>query len=124
MGFRVAATNLPVHIVPETTSVESEDVAAFKVADIPLPEKPSPIITPNVQYAYLPYAPSYGYYGAAARPAVQVPSVNYVEAPKEVVQPLYTQQIYFGGAAASPPIVPVAQTIIAEPSGPQGSQYH
>merc|ERR1712110_523989 len=52
MGFRVAATNLPVHNV-EAPAVESEAASA--------------VITPAVQYSYLPYASNYGY--AAAAPA-------------------------------------------------------
>merc|ERR1712115_618523 len=48
MGFRVAATNLPVHHV--------EDVPAA-------PEAPAaaPVMAPSVNYAYLPYATNYGY---------------------------------------------------------------
>ena len=52
MGFRVAATNLPVHNV-EAPAVESEAASA--------------VITPAVQYSYLPYASNYGY--AATAPA-------------------------------------------------------
>merc|ERR1712037_330775 len=46
MGFRVAATNLPVHNV-EGNSVE-------------------PVVQPEVAYAYLPYAQNYGYAAPAA----------------------------------------------------------
>merc|ERR1712060_989528 len=46
MGFRVAATNLPVHNV-EGNAVE-------------------PVVQPEVAYAYLPYAQNYGYAAAAA----------------------------------------------------------
>merc|ERR1719222_1316665 len=46
MGFRVAATNLPVHNV-EGNSVQ-------------------PVVQPEVAYAYLPYAQNYGYAAPAA----------------------------------------------------------
>merc|ERR1712241_7483 len=46
MGFRVAATNLPVHNV-EGNTVE-------------------PVVQPEVAYAYLPYAQNYGYAAPAA----------------------------------------------------------
>merc|ERR1712055_725507 len=46
MGFRVAATNLPVHNV-EGSSVEA-------------------VVQPEVAYAYLPYAQNYGYAAPAA----------------------------------------------------------
>merc|ERR1712156_977809 len=46
MGFRVAATNLPVHNV-EGNAVE-------------------PVVQPEVAYAYLPYAQNYGYAAPAA----------------------------------------------------------
>merc|ERR1711981_1239311 len=46
MGFRVAATNLPVHNV-EGNSVEA-------------------VVQPEVAYAYLPYAQNYGYAAPAA----------------------------------------------------------
>merc|ERR1719334_1724002 len=48
MGFRVAATNLPVHHV-EDNSVDA----------------PETVISPAVQYSYLPYATNYGYSQAA-----------------------------------------------------------
>merc|ERR1712228_865138 len=46
IGFRVAATNLPVH------NVEGNAVEA--------------VVQPEVAYAYLPYAQNYGYAAAAA----------------------------------------------------------
>jgi len=104
MGFRVAATNLPVHVVPEGTPIEQKEVPATEEAESEVSAEQSQIITPQVQYSYLPYASSYGYYGAAARPVVQVPVVKQVEAPQAEEKPLYTQQIYYGAAAPLPAI--------------------
>merc|ERR1711879_298886 len=58
LGFRVGATNLPVHHVEgphaepvaEAQAVEEPVVAAYKSA-----------MEPAVDYSYLPYATSYGY---------------------------------------------------------------
>merc|ERR1712102_194244 len=55
MGFRVAATNLPVHHVEGNAVDVAEPVAEAKT-----------VISPAVQYAYLPYATNYGYNTAAA----------------------------------------------------------
>merc|ERR1719500_631686 len=71
LGFRVAATNLPVHNV---------DIAVQDV-DTPAPVQASvvstPVIAPQVNYAYLPYAANYGY----SQPEIQAapivtPAVN------------------------------------------------
>merc|ERR1719461_2421582 len=48
MGFKVAATNLPVHNLPvEEGAVPVEETQA--------------VIKPSVKFAYLPYASNYGY---------------------------------------------------------------
>ena len=65
MGFRVAATNLPVHHVGEgvaSTAPESGVEAAKYDAGT--------VLTPSVNYAYLPYASNYGY--AQPAPALAV----------------------------------------------------
>ena len=49
MGFRVAATNLPVHNVGVEAEPEAVEVAKYSV------------LTPSVNYAYLPYAQNYAY---------------------------------------------------------------
>ena len=63
MGFRVAATNLPVH-----------DVAAHVDAALDEPAveaaKYGAVLTPSVNYAYLPYAANYGYVNSAPAAAV------------------------------------------------------
>jgi uncharacterized protein affecting Mg2+/Co2+ transport len=55
MGFRVAATNLPVH------HVEGE-APAVAVEEAPAVSAGYSIISPSVNYAYLPYATNYGYH--------------------------------------------------------------
>jgi len=65
MGFRVAATNLPIHDVAqhgvaEASIDESAVVEAVKYSGL----------TPNVDYAYLPYATNYGYVNAAPSAAI------------------------------------------------------
>merc|ERR1711983_300860 len=52
MGFRVAATNLPVHHVEDVPAAQEAPAAA-------------PVMAPSVNYAYLPYATNYGYNLAA-----------------------------------------------------------
>merc|ERR1719410_3148671 len=79
MGFRVAATNLPVHNVEAPVA----PVAAAAPVEVPADDavvdtytaQPQEILTPSVQYSYLPYAQSYGYYGAAS-PSVQVKTAS------------------------------------------------
>merc|ERR1740123_1267792 len=74
MGFRVAATNLPVHhveapVAPVAASAPVEVPANDAVVDV-YTAQPQEILTPSDQYSYLPYAQGYGYYGAAS-PSVQ-----------------------------------------------------
>merc|ERR1712241_1631699 len=111
LGFRVAATNLPVHHVdaapaPEAAAapvVVAEEAPAVVDAYTPVAEEK--VMTPSVQYAYLPYAQNYEYYGAAI-PVVQA-AAPVVQAAAPVVQ-----------AYAQAPVVPVAV------AAPQPSQYH
>merc|ERR1712241_295609 len=58
LGFRVGATNLPVHHVDAPVE-----------AAAPVTVAASPVIAPEVSYAYLPYASNYGYSVPAAAPA-------------------------------------------------------
>jgi len=50
MGFRVAATNLPVHVVPGASSELPAQAG-----------QQESVLSPQVQYSYLPYAYNYGY---------------------------------------------------------------
>merc|ERR1712241_1484246 len=98
LGFRVAATNLPVHHVdgphvepvPEDQEAQEDEepvVAAYKG-----------VMEPAVDYSYLPYAQNYGYYGAAA------------SAPVPVVDTTYSN-VVSSPVVASVPVAPVAQAV-------------
>merc|ERR1711884_33420 len=125
LGFRVAATNLPVHHVdaapaPEAAAapvVVAEEAPAVVDAYTPVAEEK--VMTPSVQYAYLPYAQNYEYYGAAT-PVVQAaaPVVQaYAQAPVvQAAAPVVQAAAPVVQAAA--PVVPVAV------AAPQPSQYH
>jgi len=49
MGFKVQATNLPVHKLP------------VEVGPVAVEEEAKAVISPSVQFAYLPYASNYEY---------------------------------------------------------------
>merc|ERR1711963_916357 len=104
LGFRVGATNLPVHHVdaPVEAAVPVQAAAAAPVAVAPAPvtAAASPVIAPEVSYAYLPYASNYGYSVPAAAPA---PVAAPVAAP----------------VVASAPVVAAATPVDAT-----NSQYH
>merc|ERR1712013_218895 len=103
MGFREAASNLPVHHDDSTVTQAAPAVqtpqAEVSAVDPVATAYTGGVITPQVQYAYLPYAQNYGYaagengyygaaaprsttyYGAAASgPVVQVPAAEVVQA--------------------------------------------
>merc|ERR1712047_28366 len=70
LGFRVGATNLPVHHVDAPVEAAAPVQAApVAVAPAPVTAAASPVIAPEVSYAYLPYASNYGYSVPAAAPA-------------------------------------------------------
>merc|ERR1712156_139813 len=73
LGFRVGATNLPVHHVDAPVEaaapVQAAAAAPVAVAPAPVTAAASPVIAPEVSYAYLPYASNYGYSVPAAAPA-------------------------------------------------------
>merc|ERR1711976_168628 len=138
MGFRVAATNLPVHHVD--APVAAEPVAAAAPVEVTADEsvvdaytaQPQQVLTPSVQYSYLPYAQSYGYYGAAS-PSVQVKTASapvvqaspVVQAAAPVVQAAAPVVQASAPVIAAPvvqaaaPVVPVAAAAVDD-----GSQYH
>merc|ERR1712156_146594 len=119
LGFRVAATNLPVHHVdaapaPEAAAapvVVAEEAPAVVDAYTPVAEEK--VMTPSVQYAYLPYAQNYEYYGAAT-PVVQAaaPVVQAYAQPTPVVQ------------AAAPVVQAAAPVVPVAVASPEPSQYH
>merc|ERR1712121_573038 len=88
LGFRVGATNLPVHHVDEPVAAAAVAIAAAPVA-VPtanvVQAAPTPVtytqsvMTPAVNYAYLPYATNYAYetpVAASAPVAVQAAPVS------------------------------------------------
>ena len=109
LGFRVGATNLPVHVIP-TAVVEAQAVApAVAAADQPVVAAYNnlPVLAPQVSYAYLPYASNYAYNS----PLPIIPTAVAAAAPEAVVaQPIAV-------AAESIPI-------IASPTTDQNSQFH
>jgi len=98
------AAAAPVHQVVEVAAPAAAAVAAAPAvtAAYTAPE----VITPQVQYAYLPYAQNYGYQTAPSTHVVAAPStpVSYVSQPAPVAY-----------SAAPVHVAPVA---------PQASQYH
>ena len=144
LGYRVAATNLPV--APAAQAVVAEVPVAEAVAVEAKAETPvvaveaapvvaaNNVIVPYVQYAHLPYATSYPYYVAqqAYAPVVGAPiqaayaqlvdtAVPAVEQPKEATAEDMSATTYTVEAAA--PVAPAvaAQEII---SVPILTQYH
>jgi uncharacterized protein affecting Mg2+/Co2+ transport len=81
LGFRVGATNLPVHHVDPVADHEPVAVAAPVAAPVQVAAAPvaapvvaaysAPVVTPQVNYAYLPYATNYGYSLPASTPVVE-----------------------------------------------------
>merc|ERR1711953_1455325 len=103
LGFRVGATNLPVHHVDapvEAAAPVQAVAAAAPVAAAPAVAAAAPIIAPEVSYAYLPYASNYGYSVPAAAPApVAAPVAAPVVAaatPVDVTNSQYHAQDDFG----------------------------
>jgi hypothetical protein len=128
MGFRVAATNLPVHhvdaapaahvapaaapVAPAAAPVVSAAVSAYHAGDV---------IAPQVQYSYLPYAQNYAYHTPAtpvvkAAPSRPVVSVTHT-APAPVVHAAPVVQ-------AAAPVAYAAAPVHVAPAAVQGSQYH
>merc|ERR1711863_232975 len=128
MGFRVAATNLPVHhvdaapaahvapaaapVAPAAAPVVSAAVSAYHAGDV---------IAPQVQYSYLPYAQNYAYHTAAApvvkaAPCRPVVSVTHT-APTPAVHAAPVVQ-------AAAPVAYAAAPVQVAPAAVQGSQYH
>merc|ERR1712037_26289 len=121
MGFRVAATNLPVHhvdaapaahVAPAAAPVVSAAVSAYHAGDV---------IAPQVQYSYLPYAQNYAYHTPAtpvvkAAPSRPVVSVTHT-APAPVVHSAPVVQ-------AATPVAYAAAPVHVAPAAVQGSQYH
>ena len=77
LGFRVAATNLPVHVVPGEEPAEpvavvvNEEAAEVPVAvEVEAKAAQQPALIPQVSYSYLPYATQYSYLLPGTSPVV------------------------------------------------------
>merc|ERR1712130_409521 len=136
MGFRVAATNLPVHNVDAAPAAAPVAVAAAPVttAAAPVAAAAAPVVSaavsayhagdviaPQVQYSYLPYAQNYAYHTPAtavvkAAPSRPVVSVTH-SAPAPVVHSAPVVQ-------AAAPVTYAAAPVHVTPAAVQGSQYH
>merc|ERR1712241_1337747 len=104
--------------------VVAEEATAVVDAYTPVAEEK--VMTPSVQYAYLPYAQNYEYYGAAT-PVVQA-AAPVVQAAAPVVQ-AYAQTPVVQAAApvvqAAAPVVQAAAPVVpVAVAAPQPSQYH
>merc|ERR1712018_339767 len=131
MGFRVAATNLPVHNVDAAPAAAPVATAAAPVAAAAAAPVVSAavsayhagdVIAPQVQYSYLPYAQNYAYHTPAtavvkAAPSRPVVSVTH-SAPAPVVHSAPVVQ------AAAPVAYAAAPVHVAPAAAVQGSQYH
>ena len=132
LGFRVGATNLPVHIVDEAHAVAAAAPAAAPVAVAAAPvatvSDVALVMAPQVDYSYLPYATNYGYYGAAGgvpvryvetAPAVTVDADSYaIDAAPSVVAESSV-------VAAAPAVATAAAIpIVAAPAVDPNTQFH
>ena len=118
MGFKVAATNLPVGPAPDPVVVDTVEPEIVEAYSAPAEEK---VLTPSVQYAYLPYAQNYEYYGAAVpkvvAPTVQAAPVTYAQsAPVVQVAQAAPAVVPFGDSTGLDPITqgldPVTQGVV------------
>ena len=94
LGFRVAASNLPVHNVPQ---------------DVAVPQVAEPVMAPKIDYAYLPYAQTYEY---SHVPAAYVAQPVAPVAPVAQVAPV---------APVAPVVKQVEVPVVAPVTG---TQYH
>ena len=113
LGFRVGATNLPVHIVDETAHVAAAAPVAVAAAVPVAAVDYAPVMAPKIDYSYLPYATNYGYHGAVVAPQVVaspvVEAASYVTAAEE------------SGAV---PVVAADLPVAAAPAADPNTQFH
>merc|ERR1719297_293619 len=129
MGFRVAATNLPVHHVdaPAAAPVAVAAPAAAPVAAGPVVSAAvsayhsGDVIAPQVQYSYLPYAQNYAYHTAAAPVMKAAPSRPVVSVTHTAPAPAVHAAPVVQAAA---PVAYAAAPVQVAPAAVQGSQYH
>ena len=121
LGFRVAATNLPVHEVEGAAPVDysSVEIAASPAASAVAPtavtaEASAPaILVPQVPYTYLPYASNYGY---------QVIPTQYVQAAPAIQAVPAIQAAYAAQPAPAINAAPIPN--VETETAPVSSQYH
>merc|ERR1712025_658736 len=122
LGFRVAATNLPVHQVQAAAPA----VSSPAVSEQPevLEKKSHQVMHPTVEYSYLPYAPTYQYYAApsyaVSAPIVPAYAASPVAAAAASVATIQ-QEVPTGQEAVA--VSPV-DTEAAVPVAATGTQYH
>merc|ERR1712051_1180135 len=127
LGFQVAATNLPVHQLPAETVASASLQEVPQTEAEPAVEEPvvaayESVMTPAVDYSYLPYATNYGY----NLPVQQVqPVVS--SAPVAAVQPVVSsapaaavQQVVAAAPVAA--VQPVVSSAV--PADLTNSQFH
>ena len=125
LGFRVGASNLPVHHVegaslPETEQKVEEPVAAAYHHGM----------TPAVDYSYLPYATSYGYNVPYTQLVQSAPVVSPAPAPVAVQQvqpvvssaPVAVQQVQ--PVVSSAPVAVQQVQVQPVPADLTNSQFH
>ena len=111
-----------------------QEVAAAEPAVVDAYQAAEEVMTPQVEYSYLPYAQNYEYYGAAS-PTQQVVAVQSAQPVQPVVSsvPVAVQPaqpvVSSVPVAVQPaqPVVsaaPVVQTAVVQPVSVDGSQYH
>merc|ERR1712198_385824 len=117
LGFRVGATNLPVHHVDAEpvaaaahVAVAEEPVAEAASAPVQVAHSNHHVMTPAVNYAYLPYATNYAY----ETPAAQVVAASPVVAQASPV------------VAQASPVVAAApvESVAGTPYDATNTQYH
>ena len=94
-----------------------QEVAAAEPAVVDAYQAAEEVMTPQVEYSYLPYAQNYEYYGAAS-PVQQVVAVQ-PDQPVVSSVPVAVQPAQPVVSAA-----PVVQTAVVQPVSVDGSQYH
>ena len=125
LGFRVGATNLPVH------HVDAEPAVAVAAAAPAVEVAAAPAMYPQVAYSYLPYAVNYGYHNAAlaAPVAVAAAPLTAEVAPVAVAAAPVDAKVAPVAVSAVPSVEHVAYSasavpIVAAPAATVSSQFH
>ena len=105
-----------------------QEVAAAEPAVVDAYQAAEEVMTPQVEYSYLPYAQNYEYYGAAS-PAQQVVAVQTAQPAQPVVSSVPVavqpaQPVVSSVPVAVQPAQPVVQAAVVQPVSVDGSQYH